>query len=499
MSLELVASRVLAQVVGVSLYTWTGVIGVMLAGTACGNWLGGILADCGGKGTLTTGLVAAAAAAVLVLVAFFTLTRGEPFAGLGLVPRVLAWTFALFFLPMLLLGTVSPQAIRLATPDVESAGRVAGRVYAWSTAGAIAGTFATGYVLIAALGMYRTILGVALLAAVAACLAANVWQRRAELYILGVVLGAVLTGFVVLTPEATRVARETNYFTLCVLPDPDRPDVLRLKQDLLVHSWVKPADPAFLHYRHEQAQMEFLRAARPAARVLVIGGGGYTFPRAAKTERPRTQIDVVEIDPGVTAVAYSHLGLDPALGIASFNMDGRQFVTELATPATYDLVTLDAVNDLSVPYHLLTKECNDAVKRVLTPGGVYLVTVIDDPICGRLWTAAVHTLRRTFTHVELLTSTPDWPPAGQTVLVLYASDRPLDLDALRSATRKPPAEAQAVLAGMGAAAQPAWFTHRPPAADVEQLLAAELPLVLTDQFAPVDNLMAGVFRERKER
>ena len=98
-----------------------------------------------------------------------------------------------------------------------------------------------------------------------------------------------------------------------------------------------------------------------------------------------------------------------------------------------------------------------------------------------------------------LTSTADWPPAGQTVLVLFASDRPLDLDALRSATRKPLAEAQAALAGPGAAAQPAWFTHRPPAADVERLLAAKPPMVLTDQFAPVDNLMAGVFRERKER
>jgi spermidine synthase len=326
-----------------------------------------------------------------------------------------------------------------------------------------------------------------------------VWERRAVLYVIGVVLGAVLTGFVILTPEATRVTRETNYFTLCVLPDPDRPDVLRLKQDLLVHSWVKPDDPAFLHYRHEQVQMEFLRAARPEAHVLVIGGGGYTFPRAAKTERPQTHLDVVEIDPGVTAVAYSHLGLDPALGIASFHMDGRQFVTERAKPGRYDLVTLDAVNDLSVPYHLLTKECNDAVKRVLAPGGVYLVTVIDDPQCGKLWTAAVHTLRRTFAHVELLTSTDDWPPAGQTVLVLYACDRPLDLEALRSATRKPPAAAQAAVAGMGAAAQPAWFTHRPPAADVERLLAAEPPLVLTDQFAPVDNLMAGVFRERKER
>lgn len=506
MALELTASRVLAQVVGVSLYTWTGVIGVMLAGTACGNWLGGVLADRAGRGSdaaagrsaLAACLVAAAAAAVLVLVGFFTLTRAEAFAGLPIVPRVLAWAFALFFLPMLLLGTVSPQVIRLATPDVASAGRVAGRVYAWSTAGAIAGTFATGYLLISTIGMYRTILGVALLAAAAAPFAARVWERRAVLYVLSLVLGTVFAGFALLTPENTRVTRETNYFTLCVLPDPDRPDVLRLKQDLLVHSWVRPTDPTFIHYRHEQVQLEFLRAAGPNAAALVIGGGGYTFPRAAKTELPGTRIDVVEIDPGVTEVAYSHLGLDPALGIRTVNADGRQFLAEGAVPGSYALVTLDAVNDLSVPYHLLTKECNDEVKRVLAPGGVYLATVIDDVRNGRLWKATAHTLRQTFAHVELLTSTVDWPVEGQAVVVLYAADRPLDLDAVRKATRKPPADLQvAVVSGAGAAAQPRWFTHRPPAADVARLLAADLPLVLTDQYAPVDNLMAGVFRHRK--
>jgi spermidine synthase len=275
--------------------------------------------------------------------------------------------------------------------------------------------------------------------------------------------------------------------------------VLKLQQDMLVHSWVRVDDPTFLHYRHEQVQMEFLRAAGPGAGVLVIGGGGYTFPRAAKTELPGTRIDVVEIDPGVTAVTYSHLGLDPALGITSFNMDGRQFVAERAAPGAYHLVTLDAVNDLSVPHHLLTRECNAAVKRTLGHGGVYLVTVIDSPEHGKLWKAAAHTLRQTFAHVELLVSTPDWLPADQSVMVLYAADRPLDLDAVRAATRKPPSEAQAALgSAAGAAAQPRWFTHRPPAGEVERLLAADPPLVLTDQYAPVDNLMAEVFRHRKK-
>lgn len=501
MALELTASRVLAQVIGVSLYTWTGVIGVMLAGTACGNWLGGILADRDRAGSmLAPSLVLASVAVVGVLIGFFLFTHLDAFAGLPLVTQVLAWTFALFFGPMLLLGTISPQVIRLATPDVGFAGRVAGRVYACSTAGAIAGTFAAGYVLVSTAGMYRTILGVALLSLFGVMLTARWWERRSLLYIVSIVLGTALAGFALLTPENTRITRETNYFTLTVIPDPDRPDVLQLKQDLLVHSKVRLHDPAFLHYVHEQVQMEFVRMMRPEARVLVIGGGGYTFPRAAKSERPGLGMDVVEIDAEVTALAYSHLGLDPALGIRSFHRDGRQFLAELAPLGHYDLITLDAVNDLSVPYHLLTHECNLLTIRALAPGGVYLVTVIDDPVHGRLWSSAMATLRQSFAHVELLTTQEGWPLEGQTVLVLYAADEPLDLERLRASTRKPFQEVQAAAASTaGAMVQPRWFTQRPPGEEIGRIVQDPSSLILRDQYAPVDYLMANIFRQRKMR
>jgi len=505
MALELTATRILAQVVGVSLYTWTGVIGVMLAGTAVGNWLGGVLADRAGRslvpaagpGVLAGSLTAAAVAAQLVLVGFFTLAAVEVFDPLPLVPRILAWTFALFFLPMVGLGTISPQVIRLTVGDLRSAGRVAGRVYAWSTTGAIVGTFATGYVLISVVGMYRTVLGVGVIAGVVALLVARVWERRAVLYALSLVAGLAAAGFVLLTPQATKITLETNYFSIRVVPDADRPGVLKLQQDMLVHSWVKPDDPMYLHYPHEQIQMEFLRAAPPNANVLVIGGGGYTYPRAAKTELPGTRMEVVEIDPGVTAVAYSHLGLDPALGIISYNLDGRQFVSERAKPAAYNLISLDAVNDLSVPAHLLTREFNEAIRRILAPNGVYLVTVIDTPEYGGLWKATLLTLRKTFEHVELLSPSSSWHPGEQGVFVIYAADHPLDLDAVRAAPRKPSGEAFA--AAIGTTAWPTGWTHRPPAGEVERLLNHGEPLILTDQFAPVDNLMAEVFRRRKDK
>ncbi len=505
MTLELAAARLLAQILGVSLYTWTGVIGVMLAGTAIGNWLGGVIADRAGKSddpdaarrTLAGSLILACCCGVYVLIAFMAAVRAGLFADFGIVGQVLAWTFTLFFPAMLALGTISPQVIRLAVPDVAHVGRVAGRVYAWSTVGAIAGTFAAGFVLVSQLGMFRTVIVAAALPGVAAVVVGSFWNRAALLYPLSLAFGGVLASLIVFHPGTFAITRETNYYTIAVHKPSDKEveadgypaDGLKLDLDHLTHSMVRPSDPTYLFYPHEQIQMEFLRRASAehpdGPKVLVVGGGGYTFPRCARTLVPSSAVDVVEIDPGVTAVSYSHLGLDPNLNIASYHMDGRQFVAEKAAAGHYHLITLDAVNDLSVPAHLLTREFNEQVKRCLTPDGVYLLTVIDVPDGGRLWAAAVHTLRETFPHVELLISSATnlGKLGDQQVMVIYASTRPLDLDRLRAELAK-----QKVTSP---------FTHQLPPADLAALLGKRRPLVLTDQFAPVDNLMAPVFRQRK--
>jgi spermidine synthase len=409
---------------------------------------------------------------------------GDWLLSLGLAGRVLVWTFALFFPPMLLLGTVSPQVIRLAVPDVAHAGRVAGRVYAWSTAGAIVGTFATGFVLVSAVGMYRTVLLAATLTMVASVLAARVWKRPVLLYPAALVAGAVVVGFIVFTPQHTGITRETNYYTIRVNDDDEVPGAKVLILDYLIHSIVKADDPKFLHYEHEQTQLELLRTVADdhpdGQRVLVIGGGGYTFPRCARVLVPTAAVDVVEIDPGVTAVAYEHLALDPAWDIRSIHMDGRQFLAEKAPAGHYHLITLDAVNDLSVPAHLLTREFNGLVRAALSPDGVYLLTVIDRLEDGRLWRSAVRTLKQTFPHVELLTPHNEYRPDDQQVYVIYAADRPLDLDALaKHGPAKP-------------------FTHRLRPGELERLLDRDTGVVLTDQYAPVDNLMAAVFRRRQE-
>ncbi len=517
MTLELTAVRLLAPVLGVSLFTWTGVIGVMLAGTALGNFAGGRLADRGSRSvhpnrlalSLGWSLIFCGLATVLVILAFVVLQNApifgiptEPdeqpsrsFSSFGIIERVLAWTFALFFLPMFGLGLISPQVIRMAVPNVGSVGRVAGTVYAWSIAGAIAGTFATGYVLISSLGVNNTILLAAALPCFVLPLIAVsrvateakengknitvplVLESGAMLYALAATLGAVFGGFV-LSFQQTRdgssrdgmvvnALLETNYYTIRIanaepaialtpptMPlqavagvnlDPQPQFYRDMILDNLRHSQVNMQDPTYLHYKHEHFQLEIVRQMKERTpekqSVLVIGGGGYTFPRCTRVLIPTASVDVVEIDPGVTRMAKEKLGLLDEWKIRSIHMDGRQFVAEKSLPGAYDLVTLDAVNDLSVPSHLMTKEFNESVKKTLAPGGVYLVTVIDLVETGQLWKAAAHTLRESFEQVEMVFPTDafdenDPSHAGRSVIVLYASDAPLDAGKLRAATVK---------------------------------------------------------------
>jgi len=187
MTLELAGFRIMATLVGVSLFTWTGVIGVMLAGTCLGNWAGGKIADrVHRRGSpdrpqvvLAGSLLAAGVLSVMVLIAYSVLNspNSTAFAESGVIRRVLGLTFLQFFLPMALLGTISPQVIRLCVHDVATAGRTAGRIYAVSTSGAIAGTLATGFLLISTLGMTGTVLLAALLPCAAVTLLARVWKE----------------------------------------------------------------------------------------------------------------------------------------------------------------------------------------------------------------------------------------------------------------------------------------------------------------------------------
>ena len=160
--LELVAGRVLAPFVGVSIHTWTSSIGVVLAGISLGNYVGGGLADRAGSGrTLGILLAAGGLTSLAVLPLAGGLAAVAP-RSYPLVLRIVLLTTLLFFLPSLLLGMIPPVVIKLTLGDLGRAGNVVGRVYAASTVGSLVGTFLTGFVLIAHVGTRTVVLSVGL-------------------------------------------------------------------------------------------------------------------------------------------------------------------------------------------------------------------------------------------------------------------------------------------------------------------------------------------------
>jgi MFS family permease len=474
-----VAGRILAPHVGVSLYTWTSIIGVVLAGISAGAWIGGVLADRYHPNATLPILLTLSAAACFAIVPLANLVANHaiPLPETSLMLRVLALAVIIFFLPAFLLGTISPVAVKMALRDLAQTGHVVGRLYAISTVGSILGTFATGFFLIARFGSRAILIGVAF---VLLLCAAATFRRKA--FIIALLPFAAACFFVSRSQSLqsplerdTAYFKETNYFTIRIEHRTQLNGVGKLETlvlDQLVHSLNDPASPCYLAYGYLNIFDELLRWKKPQSQpldVLFIGGGGYTLPRCIAVTFPTSRVDVVEIDPGVTEVAYRFMGLPRQTRVRTVNADARWFL--MRTNRTYDVIFDDAFNDISVPYHLTTREFIAMQKRHLKPGGVIAANIIDNVPFGDFLPSFVATAREVFGRddVAVLADREYYARDAQSTLVVIAGARGFQ-----------PRERGIVL----------------PPRDVEEAFNRRRWTILTDDYAPVDNLLAPLFAER---
>ena len=490
--IEVVAGRILAPFVGVSLYTWTSIIGVVLAGISIGAFLGGKTAD-SRPDTRTLGwLLLASGIATLSIAPVTALVASYGFKT-SLMVRIVIVTTLTFFVPSLILGMISPVVVKLALKNVETAGNVVGRIYAVSTLGSIIGTFTAGFYLISRFGTRNIIMGTG--AALIMTALGSGFLFRSKKPALATMLFPVfllwaLHGYAFkppLTPD-TIYYTESDYYTIKVKNSTgadSRTPLRSLVLDNLIHSYVNTDNPLHVEYRYEKVYADVLtwRFGRDAAfRSLTIGAGGYTFPRFMEVFYPQAQLDVVEIDPEVTRISYEHLGLPRSTRIRSFNEDGRWFV--MNSTARYDVVFFDAYNDLSVPYHLTTREFAKMVKDRLNPGGIVMTNIIDNFQGGSFLPSYLKTLREVFgkDNVHLIAISPVFEKIRISTFVVLASTGSINISDFAAFMKK----------SRGEEADSAVV----PEAIVEGLLDRNYSVVLTDDYAPVDNLIAPVFEAR---
>lgn len=420
---EIVALRLLAPYLGLTLETSTLVIGVALAAIAFGSWAGGRAADTVSPRAALGPLLAGSGAVVAVTPAAVR-TAGEIPGG-----PVLLTAVATIFAAGAALSAVTPMVTKLQLTSLGETGSVVGRLSGVGTVGAILGTVVTGFVLITRLPVSAILVGLGIALVVSAAALELVLRRRrpGPLPAVLVVLGGLTAAA---APGGCDV--ETVYHCAEIRADPGREGGRLLVLDGVHHSYVDLDDPTHLDFRYARAVAAVLDTAFPAGAALTsyhLGAGGLTVPRYLDAVRPGSSSLVSEIDPGVVRIDVDRLGLrtDDALEVRV--EDGRRGLARLDSGA-YDLVVGDAFGGVSVPWHLTTREAMAQVRRVLADDGVYVMNLIDHGDVG-FARAAVATLRATFDHVLVAADPETLARRGGGNLVVVAGDRPVDAEAWR--------------------------------------------------------------------
>lgn len=466
LTLEILAGRIMAPYVGVTLETFTGIIGVVLAGIAIGAWWGGRAADRSDPTRLLAPLMLGGgtfvlAAPVIVDAVGPSLRSGGPI-------EIVFLTAVGFFVPSAVLSAVPPVVVKLRLASLDETGTVVGSFSALGTLGALVGTFLTGFVLLAAAPTRPLVFGLGVIVIVT-----GIWlaiRQRTPGIALVWVIGGVAAGGLLLAAGGP-CERETAYFCVSVNTDPARPSGRFLQLDTLNHSYVDIADPSYLHFRYAKVVGDVLDSLDDGPLdVAYIGGGGFTLPAYVDAVRPGSTADVFEIDPGLIDVAEEQLGLEPADWLSVEIGDARLRLPRRPAGA-YDVVVGDAFGGLSVPWHLTTREFLEDVRTLLQPDGLYVINLLDYPPLG-FAKAEAATIADVFPHAAVFAPTDYLDGSRGGNFVIVGARSPRDWAALEATiTMRGGAE----LAVTGDRLDE-WFSGSE---------------VLVDDFAPVDQLING--------
>lgn len=466
MILELVGSRLLAPFVGVSIVVWTSLIGIILAALSGGYYYGGHLADKKPESRLLSWIIFWSAILISLIIGLkFILFDFLGWLSWGIEPSAIILSVVLFAPASFLLGMVSPFAAKLKTSSVQKVGGTVGNLYALSTVGSIVGTFLAGFYLIATFTLTQIIIGIAVVLLGCSLLIGSNKQSvliKTAIFSIALFISLSLSNFF---SDPRVLTFNTQYNSVTIYNSLD----YKTNQPIRIMSLDNKLDSA-MYLDSDELVFDYTKYYRLAfsyhpniKKVLVIGGAGYSVPKDFL--KKGIQVDVVELDPELTKLAEKYFRLQPNTPnqLTIYHEDGRTYLNR-APSDQYDVIMVDAFKSYSIPYQLTTYESIAHIKRLLKPNGVVLANIISsiEGDSGAFLRAEYQTFKQFFPEVEL-----------------YTVNNPKDGLAIQNL----------MLVG---ASNPAQLTGNP---ELDKYLSTKwtqsIPQsqVLTDDFAPVDQLM----------
>jgi len=429
LAIELSASRLLGSVFGTSNLVWASIIGLILIYLTAGYFVGGRWADRSpfsktmytvlAWGAFTSGLIPLVSRPVLRLAAnaFDQLQIGILFGSFSAV-------LILFSIPVTLLGTISPFAIRLAIDERENAGRISGYIYAISTLGSFIGTFLPVLVLIPLIGTTRTFLCFSSFLLLVALIGIGMtagWRSVLHLLWMPFVL-ALLAFFWFGRPIKTTTGQifetESAYNYIQVLQEGDY-RYLRLNEGQGVHSEWHPTQLAFGGPWEQFLAAPFFNSGQfgpeDVKSMAIVGLAAGTTVRQATAVFGPIPIDGFEIDPEIIAVGRKYFDMNEP-NLNAIAQDGRWGLEH--SPRRYTIIGLDAYRPPYIPWHLTTQEFFRIVYNHLAENGAMVINVGRAPNDRRLIDGLVGTIRTVFPSVYVM----DVPDTFNSVI--YATVQP---------------------------------------------------------------------------
>ena len=436
---EVVALRVLSPYYGNTIFTVSSVLSVILAALSVGYYAGGRYADRHPSKQSFFKIILLSGIA-LVLFHFLGLII-LPILSVSLTMTIapLISSLCLFFLPALLLGTLSPYAVKLQSVESpqEGVGSVAGKIFFFSTLGSIVGSLLAGFILIPCFGIDHIFIGCGIILFILGFIPLTVLgfpTKRLFQFLLGMLILTFLTLFAVKEIKGDVLyTKDGIYEKITIYEDEiDGRPVRFFEQDRSSSGamFLDSKDPTDLPY-HYTKYYSIYKAFKPdIAHALVIGGGAYSIPKALLAELPEATIDVSEIEPLLFELAKKYFRAKDDPRLHNYTEDGRRLLQD--SSKQYDFILSDVYYSLfSIPSHFTTQEFFKIAKDKLSDNGIFVANLIGDLSRQEpsLIMAEIKTFQTVFPNSYFFAvDSPEKTTLQNIMFVGYNSDKKIDLN-----------------------------------------------------------------------